>query len=223
MHVRTDAPRVPRHDFSLRLPPLDVGDHEIVFDIKVERRATDEDHWKALSEREITLPVTVSRSTLAESMLPVRSDAMDTAIGSAITRLTQWQGIRLPVRVQLRPDRTYTSAFADTIVALRIDVMRNGEVARQLETWWLAGPNVGDRKHAWEVPMWDDARLGALSTPEDEWSLRIRGAPDLALHIEGATQYWSGEMIVPVPVLLRSGRPPSRGWMAGDEPSSRGP
>jgi hypothetical protein len=121
-------------------------------------------------------------------------------------------GGSLPVRVRLDPQATWWDAFEDTAVGVRIDVLRNGTIARQLDTWWLAGSGVDDRQYAWEVPFWDNEVLAAPDAEGDRWTVRVRGAPELAMRVRGAKRWWSGDLDIEVALERRGGEAPPRGW-----------
>ncbi|MDY7108594.1 MAG: hypothetical protein SYC29_08145, partial [Planctomycetota bacterium] len=208
VHVLRDAP-IQRRSYSVYLPQLPEGDHDIPVRLVVDRRPTPEDEWERIDERTIEVPLEVE-GTLAEHMEAVGGEEMDEVIrrvfGSGLIKSARGS---LPVRVGLNIRHAAIAPFDDTAVGVRIDVLRDGELGRQLDIWWEAG--TFGRGTSWEVPWLDDEVLGRPMQEGEQWTLRVRGRPELALRVDGATRYWSGEVTVGVPVRRRGGAPPPPG------------
>jgi hypothetical protein len=168
------------------------------------------------------LTVRVER-LLTGALEPISTPEMDEVIRQTFGRgLVKWPSGSLPVRVSVDQQNTYIPEFDATAIGARLDVIRNGKVARQLEIWWFAGAQAIARQNAWEVPMLDDNLLVAPLSDDDVWQIRVRSAPELALRIEGAEKYWEGDLTIDVPVILPrfnpNGSAPSRGWIPESDP-----
>jgi len=204
-------------DFSLSLPPQGAGDHRVELKFSVERRRPGSTDWVAAGESMCPVSFRVD-STQAPNLIPVSDELMSESIRRIFgDGLVQWRTGSLPVRIRIDPRPTYEKTFAGVAVALHVDLVRNGRVARQLQTWWLGGLNVADRFHTHAVPMALDDLLTPESTEADEWILRVRGDESLAWRVPGAAQFWSGEISFPVKVWPQLGDPPPRIWLV--EPS----
>lgn len=144
---------------------------------------------------------------------PVDDPAMAAIISRVFDNgIVQWADGSLPVRITINRRRTHVAAMNDVAVGLEVELRRNGRLGRTLELWWMAG-NVPTRANEWEVPFVDDSVLLPPATDEDRWELIVRGREDLALRVPGARYHWVGEFTRPVPVVLRRGMAPSRGWI----------
>jgi hypothetical protein len=216
VHVRYRRP-IQRRSYSIYLPELEPGDHEVEIEFVCQRRMASNESWAELVERTITVPLHIEPAQDEPVMKGVSSEAMDAAIRRCFsTGLSRHTTGSLPVRVGLDVRQTYMDLFNNVGIGVRIDVLRNGVLARQLDIWWVGGAGAIPRQHAWEVPMWDDAVLLAPDSEDDQWSLRVRSMPKLALRLEDVEQYWEGEVTVDVNTFTpRGGRTaaPSRGWM----------
>jgi hypothetical protein len=203
--------------YSLHLPALPPGEHQVEIDVEVERRALDGDAWVPAGRRSITVPLRVAPDD-APALEPVTNEDVDALVRAAfLPGLVQWETGSLPVRISVDARQTYREILNDTAVAVRIDVLRDGELGRQLDIWWHAGRGVADRQYAWEVPMLNEMVLAPPAREDEQWSLRVRGLPELAYRVEGVTRYWSGDVTIPVVVSSRRGSAPSRGWIPADE------
>lgn len=210
VHVLRDAP-IQQRGYSLFLPPLEEGEHDVEVKLAIDRRASADEDWQRIDERVVTVPIEVEGS-LTENLQAVSGEELDEAIRRTFrSGLTKWDSGSLPVRVGLNIRPTLSELFDDTAVGVRIDVYRNGELGRQLDIWWEAGP-LG-RGTSWEVPWLDDEVLGRPDEEGEEWTVRVRGLPELALRVDGPTRYWAGEVTVPVPVRRQAGAVGSRGWI----------
>ncbi|NNF42556.1 MAG: hypothetical protein HKN62_05830 [Phycisphaerales bacterium] len=215
-HICRDDPIQPR-SYSMYLPPLAPGEHEVDIVLDIERRAGPGHPWVPIGERTVTVPLAVDAG-LARTLQPVSGPAYDRQVARAFQDgLSKWEDGSLPVRVGVNSRRTFSRLFDDTAVAVRVEVMRNGKVGRHLDIWWRGGIGYFEREHAWEVPWWNDELLGAPDEPDDKWVLRVTSRPTLAFRVSGVTKYWEGEVEVPVRVRTRSGNAPPRGWIVDTE------
>lgn len=205
--------------FGLELPTLPPGEHEVPIEIEVERRFSIDVPWQPIDTQELSIDVAVAHDGDARPT-PVSSPSMDDAIAQVVSSgLIKWPNGSLPVRIRIDHRHTRDPQFADTAVALRIEVFRNGDFGRRLDIWWMGGVLVDDRQYAWEVPVHDDSVLVAPDQPDDVWTVRATGDPNLALLVDGADYYWAGQLEVEVPVRSTRGGAPARGWVRPPEES----
>jgi hypothetical protein len=199
--------------FSVALPMLAEGHYAADIGLEVER-SINGGAWTIVHQTVEQVTFNVS-GALADTLTPVVGADADAAVRTAFSRRPgQYQGGgSLPVRFGIDMQPTLTELFEDTAVAVRLELLRNGEVGRRLDIWWRGGALSGSERPAWEVPFWNDDILGAPLRPEDRWEVRIRSAPDLALRVEGATKYWSGEASFEVVVSAVRRTAPPRGWI----------
>ena len=213
VHVLLDAP-IQQRGYSLFLPLLEEGEHDVDIKVAIDRRASSDDDWERIDERVVTVPIEVE-GTLAEHLEAVGGEELDAIIRRVFSSgLSKSDSGSLPVRVGLNGRFAADTLFDDTAVGVRIDVYRNGELGRQLDIWWEAGTL--SQGTAWEVPWLDDDVLGRPDVEGEQWMLRVRGLPELALRVDGTTRYWEGEVTVPVQVQRRPGPAPPRGWIPAD-------
>jgi hypothetical protein len=217
VHVLLENP-IQRRSYSIALPPLPPGEHEVAVKLDYERRPNADEPWERAGSQVARLDLEVE-GVIDDHLTPVTDPALDEPMRRAFSQgLTQWSRGSLPVRVGIGARETFTEDFDDMVVAVRIDVLRNGEPGRQLDIWWIAGEGGLARQYAWEVPWLSDEVLSPRSKRDERWELRVRGLPELAMRIEGVERYWAGEFTVPVRVVRQGGRAPSRGWIPGDDP-----
>lgn len=213
--VRWNGP-IQARSYSLNLPAMDEGEHEITFDFTYHQRPDENSPWQDAGTQQVMLPISVS-GEMEETLTPVSSDEHDQAMRDAMIEggLVKYQSGSLPVRVGINYQITYQELFNDTALGIRIEVMRNGQVGRYLDIWWVGGLDVADRQLAWEVPFLDDDLLVAPDQPDDEWTVRVHSMPELALRVAGTevSKYWVGDVIAPVSVRTVGGEAPSRGWV----------
>jgi hypothetical protein len=218
IHQLRDAP-IQDRSYSMLLPPLDDGAHDVKIALETERRVVrpNQDEvdaeWVHVDTRTVTVPITVE-GRMEETLTAVSGPELDEIVRSTFRQgLVKFRGGSLPVRVAVDPRRSFVELFDDTAVAIRIEVRRNGELGRMLDIWWAAGSGPDDRQHAWEVPWLDDAVLGAPARRDDEWTIRAYSVPEFALRVRDVTRYWEGDVTVRVPVRGQGRTAPSRGWI----------
>jgi len=222
VHVLRDAP-IQRRSYSLHLPPLlEEGEHEVPIRLSFERRGGPQESWEPLDEQVLTVPIEAEK-TLAETLTPVSDETLDDAMRRTFGGgVVKYESGSLPVRVFIDARQTGIDEFADTAIGVRIDVYRNGQLGRQLDVWWEAGPDTPTLRTTWEVPFLDDEVLGQPDREDDEWTVRVRGLPELALRVDGPTKYWSGEVTVTIPVQHQAGAAPPRGWIPDEGAEATG-
>jgi hypothetical protein len=212
VHYRQRVPIQPR-SYSLHLPPLDPGEHDVRVKMTYEQRLDASRPWRSAGSEVLEVPIHIADGTDAMPE-PVTNDKLDAAVSRAFSvGVHKWPAGEMPVRVDLRARPTFNGDFANTGIAVRVDVLRNGELARQLDIWWEGGLSIWDRQYSWEVPFYRNDLLLAPDAPNDVWELHVRGVPELALRMDSIEKYWAGEFTVPVRVIRRSGPAPSRGWI----------
>ena len=211
VHVRWQRP-IQQRDYTLFLPALPAGEHEVVVDAVFERRSHEAAGWVPAGTTTLQTTFHVG----SPPMTPVESAAMDEAVRSSLAGgIVKWTDGSLPVRVNVNPQPSYVPLFEDVAIGARIEVRRNGVPARGLEIWWKGGESLsrGQRQHAWEVPMMHDSVMNAPHSSDDEWTIHVVSSPELAHRVDGASKYWRGAFEFVVPATAREGSAPSRGWI----------
>jgi len=200
-HVRRCRSQWSRwYAYSLLLPPLEAGRHEVDVELMIGRRARETDRWEVVERRVVTVPVFVDE-TLSEVLTPIGGESLDEAVrqtfGTGLIRRSS--GVS---RIEVEFDRTptFSSLFDDTAVAVQVDVLRNGWLAHRLDMWWLAGAGVENTQLGRDIAAFDDAVTGLPDGPDDRWILSIRAVPAFAFRMRGATWYWAGQVTVPAAV-----------------------
>jgi hypothetical protein len=215
---------IQRRSYSLTLPPLPPGEHTVDVEFSCDRRADAAGDWQNVYRGTHDLSFTIDPPD-EETISAVSGEEYDAIMRTVFTQpLHQWSSGSLPIRVALDASQTATDLFADVAVGVRIEVLRNRELARILDIWWLGGqgqPGTAVRT-SWEVPWWDDEILLPPTTPDDVWELHVRGLPALALRVTEAEKYWDGEFTVPVVVRRRNGAAPSLGWVSPETVAAAG-
>jgi len=222
VHICRDEP-IQRRSYSLFLPALPEGEHAVSVALTFERRARDGKPWIAAGETVVEVPLRIEND-LSDTLTAVSGDEYDALIRGVFRQgIAKWKSGSLPVRIFVDRGATTSDLMDGIVVAIRIDLLRNGRLARQLDTWWMAGPGTRRQVFPWEVPFGDDEILTPPHRPgEDDWQFRIRSMPELALRVEGAKRYWSGDVTIPAAVTTRRGAAPPRGWIpdSGDAPAA---
>lgn len=235
--------------FAMYLPPMPPGEHEVVIDFTIDRRrmdgllappqpradegdadhslahapAEDDDSWEPVGTYAARFTTRIEGS-VADMIKPVSDPALLASVAQVFGDAVRWEGGgRSPVRFRINAPMTYFSAFNDTAVGVSVELVRQGEVARRLNLWWIAGDNIadGDRNYGFEINHEDLEllrRLEAGAIDADGWQLRIRSDPALALRAgSAATRYWEGEITTTVNLRTsRSQAPPRMWWTEND-------
>ena len=218
VHLLRDAP-IQDRSYSVVVPPLTAGRHEVDVSFAIDRRANVDTPWRRAEERTVTIPITVD-GTLADTLEPVTGDEYDAVVRDVFRAgLVKYRAGSLPVRIGVNQPSSFVELFDDTAVGARVEVLRNGRLARMLDIWWAAGTTTRDRQNAWEVPWLDEELLGAPDRPDDEWVIHAYSVPELALRVKDVSRYWSGRITVPVRVGQgRRRTAPPRGWINEQDP-----
>jgi len=205
----------PTHGFTITLPPMEPGTHEITFDIHCDRRATRDAPWQAMAVRQTSARFVV---TDHESTPELRRDEeLDEAIRTVFSGgLAHYEGGVLPVRISIDRRPTFREAFEGVAFGIEVDVLRGEMVVRRLTSWWLGGEISSPRQVLWEVPWFDDEALAPPPEEDEIWTLRVRSRPDLAAQVEGATSIWDGEVTIPAPIRQIGRRAPATVWLPWD-------
>ncbi|MHC5024710.1 MAG: hypothetical protein ACYTGG_12530 [Planctomycetota bacterium] len=200
-------------DFPLPLPRLEESLDSVVFDVKVERRrsGTDDD-WIESGNETITVPLR-REGMLADILEPVEDEDLTSAIrGTFRNGVVLWSNGPAPLRVYFTPQQTHSRQFDDIAIGAHVDVLRDGEIVRRLDIWWLAGDVDTERGVAYSATEYDREVLSEINEEDGRWMMRVTGDPALALRPGNASKYWSGSFTVPLKVTFSDNRAPPRWW-----------
>ncbi len=211
-HVLLDRP-IQVRSYSLPLPKMESGSHEVPIDLTVQMRAPGDEDWRVFNDRTAIVKITIE-GKFEDTLAAVGGEEFDEAIRAALSAgLHKWPTGSLPVRVGIDQETTQIEAFDNTAVGVRVDVLRDGDLARQIDLWWRAGSRNVRRQTAWEVPMLDPEVLDRPDVEDEQWTMRVRSLPELALRVDGVKRYWQGEVTMPARLIPRQGDSGPRGWM----------
>jgi hypothetical protein len=223
--------------FTMYLPPLANGSHEVVIDFEVDRRRMPEfveartaaptkqqaseavdGGWESVGTYAITLNTKVD-GKIEDLMKPLASASLDAAVQQVFGNAVRWTGGGLsPVRFGINVPATFTPEFDDTAMGVSVDLERQGVVARRLNLWWIAGTRAPDqgRNYGFEI-NYEDLDLLRQLQEEEGWSLRVRSDPLIALRAGAAKQFWKGELSVPINLRTNDTQAPPRLWWVEGE------
>jgi hypothetical protein len=131
-----------------------------------------------------------------------------------------WPSGPSPVRFAINRANSMVPALDDTAVGVNVELLCNGEVARRLKVWWIAGttgnaPN--DRNYGFEVDQENIDLLKQVDSEGVRLEMRVRSDPLLALRAGVAPKYWNGEFTMPLGRLFtNTGDAPPRPWRGED-------
>lgn len=234
---RSATERWPRTPFAFHLPPLQSGSQEIHIDVHVDRRRVPVDRgevapsdgdahappWEAVFDRTFRVQVNAAGAVEAAAQ-PATGQTLDDAIEDVFSNgVMKWDSGPSPVRFNIAATATFAKPFANTAVGLRVELMRENEVARRLHMWWLGGALGGasdyaGRNYGFEIDHENLALLQQLAADDlQHWRLRITGDPLIALRAGNAEKYWAGALTVPFRLIPRAGAAPPRPWRPAQE------
>ncbi len=214
--------------YSFEIPELGPDRTELTFAVDVQRRpdkgedeaTTVDPDWEQVYRQTFTVrppPGPSPEALPAPFDDPSLADAIEATFAQGVVR---WDSGSRPVRFYFTPQQTYQAAFNGVAVGVHVDLVRNGEVARRLDIWWLAGQSEADRGVGWDSGRESDHLLHELKEGAD-WSLRVTGDPLLARRAGPVDRYWTGEVIVPVRVNELEGSAPAPAWWTGPADQSK--
>lgn len=207
---------VPGLPFSLPAPPLPEGDHELTYDFTIQRQLDGTDEWASAGETSASVTVRI-RGALTEQLTPKSSPEMDAAMAAVFRQgWTHWAEGPSPVRILVDGGQTSNAVFDDTAVGARVELFRDGVLARQLDLWWLAGRFVQRRGNGWERAV-ENIELLRTADNSGAWTMRVTGDPTLALRAGEAKHYWSGTFTMPATFRHDSSASPPVPWQAEHE------
>lgn len=184
----------------------------VAFETVVQRRIGDGD-WEEVERRELSVPIEID-GTLAGTLRPAGEETLDEAIRRVFAHgVVKWPAGRSPLRVQFDPRPTYLPEFEGTNIGVTIEIRRDEEVARRLDLWWRAGVPPPTRQSFGSVVVLEDPALVAQADESEDWTMVVRGDPELALRAGTAPRYWAGEFTVPLKVDRRRRAAPPRDWV----------
>lgn len=221
-----------RTPFPLVLPRLPESMAQVQIDFHIERRRTPLEHqrvsegdapesssehaWESVATTSQMVAVR-QQHTLVELLKPVSDPAMTALMRQVVAGAVKWDTGRSPVRFNIAAQMSFDPSFNGTAVGVAVELRRDGVVARRLNMWWLAGAalptnQLNDRHYGFEIDFESRELMEQLASDAEGWELHIRSDPALALRAGNATQYWSGEVTVPLRLTTRTGDAPPRPW-----------
>jgi len=224
----------------ITLPGLPADTTAITLDIQVERRPPGqpanrvgvsqpgERPWQVALRESVTLTTRIE-GDLAQSLTPVNDEPLLDALRQVFARgIVRWTGGgRSPVRFSIDQPHTFNAAFNDISLGIKVELLLDGEVARQLNLWWLAGDPPAnqpatpgqpfDRHYGFEIAKERPELLRVANEVDGRWRLRITGDRSLALRTGTGTKFWDGEFTLPLRIQVRSDEAPQRAWWLVDE------
>ncbi len=202
--------------YQLSIPPLTEDAAEVVVDLAIDRRRTadNEADWEPVRSFSVTVPL-VRKGQLADLLEPISGGLLEQAMERALSgQVTKWQKGRSPVRVIVSAGQTNDTAIQGVAIGVIVELVCEGQVARRLDLWWLAGVRSID----WEVVYEDEPLLRTATGRDGKWQMRVRGDAELALRVPGATKYWAGQFSTPMRVRRgRQAEAPPRPWWTDDD------
>ncbi|HMN41951.1 MAG TPA: hypothetical protein PKE29_13995 [Phycisphaerales bacterium] len=127
--------------------------------------------------------------TVDDAITPVRSAALDAALGRAVVINRDGMGVDWN---SLLP--AIALVGVETSFGVRIEYMLDGMVVGTQRCRFIGGPKVNGTTHGWDFPgikTWDEARRMLAEDPN--LKARIVTDPEWALYNIDATAYWKGE------------------------------
>jgi hypothetical protein len=201
--------------FALELPGQEPGLLAGTVEVELGRRLPGTQEWAALAPQAVEVRARIEEVRGGEMGLePVDSPELDEAVMRVVAPgAVRWRRGPSPVRFRLDAERTFWPVFDDVAIGVRIELVREEEVARRLAVWWRAGPRVPrhERSMGWEVQHEDETLL-PLVAADGTWWWRVTGDPALALRAGGGTKYWAGQVMVPLALDQEPGLAPPRHW-----------
>jgi len=204
--------------YVLHTAPVVDAMKAVSYDIEVFRRREGDDSapWESLGVESHTIPIAASDSW-DETIQGIESEELTAAMMQVFGGVARWTGGPQPVRFNISYQPTLTEVFDGLAVGVTVELLRDGQVARQLDLWWLGGTDVDDRGYDHEVPFEDVPTLLSIR-PEDleaHWRMRVRSDPELALRAGRAMKHWKGSFEIEirgVQMNEQDVRPKPRNW-----------
>jgi hypothetical protein len=183
------------------------------FDIELERRLPNpEAKWEHVQELSISVPLAVE-GPLIEVLQPAENQDLHEAVISTFDQgVVKWTGGRSPVRVRFDPRYTYVLSLEGTAIGARVEILRDGVLARRLDLWWPARPETRDSGVGWLVDYEDVPMVMDANGADGRWQMRVRGDAAIALRAGDATHYWAGEFTLPLAVDEVQTPAPAKDW-----------
>jgi hypothetical protein len=233
---RTGDDRIPRRGFSLALPPMAEGEVELSLDMEIYRRpmraaksammqspevssdgdgdaASTEDSWEFVSKRTVTQNLRIERPGKSTLVALEQDSVVDTMVSQVFGGgAVKWNSGPSPVRVRVDQRATAVPELNDVAMGVHVDLLRDGELARRLNLWWIAGTNIEDTNYGFEIEFENIPLLRTAGVDEDRWSMRIWGDEMLALRAAGGKKFWKGDITRSMRVQPMPGQSPGRAW-----------
>jgi hypothetical protein len=155
--------------------------------------------------------------SISECMGPVNSQELTDILANGLVFRpdSSMQGkVHKPDTNLLDVFATIAEPFRGIAIGGHFEVLRNGEVVLTHPLWWAAGPNqyysgVNVITLNQDYRLIDPemkARFSELpdlirnSAPDDEWTVRLRSDPEIALRVLDCDRYWEGEVEIPIEI-----------------------
>lgn len=232
---RASDGRLLRSPFIMELPPLSETVRQITVDVSIERRRLprtpagqidwepDQPHdtpWEPVLTQTLTIN-TRAEGSIDQVAQPTAEAAMTQGVMQAFGGgVVKWADGRSPVRFNISTPATFSTAFNDTAIGVRAELVFQGEVARRLHLWWIAGAapalggnnNMEKRGYGFEVDYENVELLRQLQPEDDRWTLRVQSDRALAMRAGAAKKFWEGEFEQTIRVRTRRDDAPPRPW-----------
>lgn len=192
--------------------------------------------WSLVERRVVALPV-AERRIAVEAMTPVDSDAMTAAVNDAFASgLNRWATGRRRFGMRFNPMALRSSEFTGVAIGLRVEALEAGVPRRVLNLWWNADP-ADPGPIAWHIAHEDPEALDRLRSGDPNWTLRVTGAPELAVRAlalrrdgndarserTSPPKFWAGSFESSLSVVDRPGPAPARAWTPDGPPRELAP
>ncbi|MFO0874213.1 MAG: hypothetical protein U0575_09615 [Phycisphaerales bacterium] len=255
--VRSAGDR-PRNPLPVVVPAPPPGAASVDVEIAIERRLSDDDdvaapdsphgareraaadgggergpRWAFVDRRVVSVPVG-ARAAVTDVLAPVNSESMTEQMREAFSQgLNRWPLGERRFGVRFNPYAVAGAEFEGLAIGLRVEILESGVPRRISSLWWNAPPDDSGQL-SWEIVHEDGAALDRARNGDPRWTLRVSGAPEVALRalalraprrVDGGpdpgptksppdslVKYWAGSFEVPLAIVDRPGVAPRRAW-----------
>lgn len=184
-------------EFTELTQPLD---STIIFDVRLFQRRwiNDQSEWREIGTDVIEVRVTIGGSindciSSLESM-PIKS-LLQTGLQATAFR-SEDQNLFV---VELVPFATRSSLCAGLGFGFRGEFLLDDEVIASTTYWWDGGQS-GFKYLGFNNPYEGDFERLRLMRAEENWKLRLRADPTIAIRVPNVDQYWNGTITLPIAI-----------------------